>query len=338
MQYEPDIDRARLIAAVREAYGLAAEQLRFMPVGFAAACYVVDDATGRQHFLKLWPNARGRSDTARRERSLRLTRALYERQLYPRVPYPLVTRDGALWASYAGAPFAIFQLLAGDTPPPIWSPALQEEFGRTLAALHRATPALADVLPARETFAIRCEAGLRRGLAAVARIAPGARPGLRALREFVLPRKAEILAQLARLHGLQRVVRRLDSPFVLCHTDIGGDNLLVDDQGRLSVLDWDDASVAPPEYDLHEARWVGPARVLEVYTAAGGAAPLHLEHFAFALLRRHLEDMSARLERMLAPDAVAEADADLLDGIAAWGFAQWEALDTTLAPFATALG
>jgi aminoglycoside phosphotransferase (APT) family kinase protein len=214
---------------------------------------------------------------------------------------------------------------------------LLDEWAHTMAALHRATPMLADVLPPRETFDIPFEAELRHGIAALEQIKFSARPGLLALREVVLPRRADMFAQLARLHRLQSTVRRLPGPFVLCHTDMGGDNLLIHHDGKLLVLDWDDATVAPPEHDLHEARWQNMARVVDVY-AAGGAHPLHLDHFAFYLLRRHLGDMTARFLRMLAQNTTPDDDADALHGIEAWGFAQWARLDKTLDGIAAALG
>ena len=52
------------------------------------------------------------------------------------------------------------------------------------------------------------------------------------------------------LTQLQDVVRRLPERFVVCHTDLIGDNLLVGADGRLSALDWDTAILAPPEMDL----------------------------------------------------------------------------------------
>ncbi len=252
------------------------------------------------------------------------------------MPYPLPARDGALWAACAGGPFAVFPFLAGGAPPP-WPPALWDELARVIATIHRATPALADVLPPRETFAIPFEADLRRGLAAVERIGPGDRPGLRALRDLVLPRRDEILTQLARLRRLQGAVGRLPSPFVLCHTDIYGDNLLVDDQGRLSVLGWDEAVAAPPEYDLYEGPREDFARFLTIYAVAGGAGPLHLDHFAFALLRRYVGDMAVRLLSILEGNTAAEQDEAALHDMEAWGFAQWRTLDETLDGIAAAL-
>jgi aminoglycoside phosphotransferase (APT) family kinase protein len=340
VKHEPSIDRARLIEAARDAYGIAVDDLAFVPLGYAAACYALSGAGERRYFLKLWPDTdAGRAAAERQPVVLPLMRALVERGLCPRVPAPLSTRDGGLSASFAGRPFAVFPFLAGHAPPPWseWPLALRDELARTIAAIHRATPALADVLPPRDAFDIPFEADLRRGLDAAERIGLGERPGLRALRDLVAPRRVEIMAQLARLHRLQDAVRRLPGPAVLCHTDIGGDNLLLDDRDRLWALDWDDAIVAPPEHDLQCGLGADFGRFLSVYAAAGGAHPLHLDHFAFYLLRRYLGDMTARLVRILHENTTEEEDQDALDGMVAWGFDQWAALDDTLAEVKAAL-
>ncbi len=53
MRYEPPIDRASLVATVRELYGLRVESLTFVPVGYVAACYALLCAGGARYFLKL---------------------------------------------------------------------------------------------------------------------------------------------------------------------------------------------------------------------------------------------------------------------------------------------
>jgi spectinomycin phosphotransferase len=338
MRYEPPINHAHLIETVRDVYGLPVQELVFVPVGVPSVCYAVHCGGEERYFLKLWPDTRtGRANAARRTISLPLTRALYERWLYPRVPYPISTRNGALWATFSGNPFAVFPFLSGHAPPARWSPALRDEFARTIAAIHRATPALADVLPPHEAFDIPFEDDLRHGLEAIEQIGPRERPGLRALRDMVLPRRAEILDQLTRLHLLQRAVRQLSGPFVLCHTDMGGDNLLVDDHGQLIVLDWDDAIVAPPEHDLQSALGEGFGCFLETYEEVGGRRLLYVDHFAFYLLRRYVHDMAVRLLRILEENTSEEQDEDALEGMEAYGFAQWSALDETLDGIAVAL-
>jgi hypothetical protein len=119
-------------------------------------------------------------------------------------------------------------------------------------------------------------------------------------------------------------------------------NLLVGEDGQLCLLDWDDARLAPPEHDL----WSGLGRrlngesfavFLDAYLRAGGVAALHMERFAFYLLRRFVEDMASCLHTLLEDDA-DERNNDLwLYGMQAWGFNRWSNLDQTLATIETSL-
>jgi spectinomycin phosphotransferase len=336
VRYEPIINQAQLAEAIYEAYGVSATDLTFIPVGFAATCYRLESKSGA-FFLKLWL-APGNTGTRRhRTQTLRLTRALYERNIYPRVAYPLPTSTGALMAIYADGEMALFPFLDGSSLPEVWPTALQDEWTQTLIRIHGATLALRDVLPTREQFELTFAADLQHSLMRLAQIGPDARYGLCAARDMLFARQRDIQAQLARLSALQRAVRQLPGSFVLCHTDMGSDNLLLDACGGLYVLDWDEATVAPPEHDLHEARWLTLDRVMHGYLIGGGATPLYLEHFAFYILRRALADMTARLVRLLTTNTTDEEDQDLLYGIEAWGFRQWETLDTTLAHIAATL-
>jgi len=342
MKNEPAINRALLLQTVRRAYGLPVSDLLFVPVGAPSLCYALRcEGQTPYYFLKLWPDVRAsRANTLRRDISLPLTQAIYQRGIYPHVPYPIPTREGALWALFSDTPGALFPYLAGSSAPSCWPqpPGLVwEQVARILARLHRSTATLTDVLPPREVFDIAFEADLESGLSRIERIGPRARPGLRHLRELTLPAREAIVAQLTRLRRLQHTVQRRDGPFVLCHTDMGGDNLLVSDQGQISILDWDDATVAPPEHDVQAALGPHLARFLAAYIEAGGARPLQLDHFAFYLLRRYLHDFTVRLLRILEENTTDEQDDDALADMQAHGFAQWAALDQTLDGIAAAL-
>jgi|SRR5690242_12362146 len=338
MKFEPVLDRGRLIATVRDAYGLPITEMRFVPAGEVAICYVLSCGDNARHFLKLWSDTdAGRRSAARRDVYLPLTRALYDRGLLQRLSYPLLARDGALWADFDGLPLAVFPFLPG-TPLPLdvveWPDALVVALARDVATLHRATAALHDLLPPRETFAIPFEDELVRALAEVERIGPRDRPGLRALRRLLEPRRDEIAGLLARLHHLQAVVRELQESFVVCHTDLGGHNTLVDAGAHLYLLDWDDVILAPPEHDVQTAAGGAFARFVWGYRENGGAWPLRIEHFAFYLLRRHLGDATMRVLRENTSD---EQDEDALYGIEAYGIAMWAALDATLGEMREAL-
>jgi len=70
---------------------------------------------------------------------------------------------------------------------------------------------------------------------------------------------------------------------------------LVDSEGRLGVLDWDWPALAPAEHDLRFAAGDDLGEFIAVYWAAGGVRSLHREKFEFAILRRGLEDLGARV-------------------------------------------
>lgn len=329
---------------LRNLFDIEADDVEFVPVGYVAACYVLRRDGEPRYFLKLWPDtATGRESAASLDVTLPLLRALHERGLRARVPSPTPTREGRLSATCDGAPFAVFPFLPGSTPAgwPEWPPAVWDEMARTLAEIHGATSSVHGVALPRETFDIPFETDLRAGLARLERIGPAARRGLRELRDLVLPRRAEILEQLARLAELQGPLRRLGGPVVLCHTDFGGDNLLVDEHGRLSVLDWDEAKLGPPEHDLRigiePAGGTALARFLTTYIAAGGTRALSVDRFAFFLRRRAAEDLSARLVQILDEQPPPSEESELLEGIVRWGFDQWALIDERIAAIGAAL-
>ncbi|MFF1816711.1 phosphotransferase enzyme family protein [Kribbella sp. NPDC058245] len=211
-----------------------------------------------------------------------------------RVPYAIPTGTGELSITTSDGVVALFPLLPGRSPEE-WTVPLLHELGRVLARLHSVVPTSTLL---REDFAVPHQ------------------------------------PQRERLLRLQSTVRRLPEQMVVCHTDLHGGNLLVDDSGQLSLLDWEGARWAPPECELAlllQAEQPVDARqlkhVLETYPAD---VPLHLDLFAFFLLRRYVADYSARAWRLKQSGLTAADEAEAREGMVTWGSAQWEALDRTL--------
>ena len=72
---------------------------------------------------------------------------------------------------------------------------------------------------------------------------------------WIRQRRTEVEAQLDRLERLIEKTRATPRPDVICHTDFGGHNALVDDDTGevVAILDWDFARLAPREHDLWAA-------------------------------------------------------------------------------------
>jgi Ser/Thr protein kinase RdoA (MazF antagonist) len=309
MLVEPAVDRDSLIAAVHQYYGLTVASLEFVPVGWGTAGYKLR-AGDSQYFLKLWPDGR--------EAAGALDRLPFVQQLHAhglRVPYPLATRENQLSVQLPSGVIALFPFLAGSSPPdwPVCPRSVLEEIGRTIGQLH----AIPLDLPFREEFAVRTREQLRPYVGG----------------EVLRPYETELSKQLDRLDELQQQARLASGPFVVTHTDLIGNNILVDDEGQVSVLDWDDMRLAPPEYDLslllHGVQPVDGralATVLEVYPVR----PLRIELFAFFLLRRALDDFTARIFVLSEGERTPHEIDDAREGLELWGAEQWRHLDRRL--------
>lgn len=234
-------------------------------------------------FLKIW-----------RDRPARNLEIL--EQLDLPVPRPLRTRDGELTATANGWPYAVFPHVAGrGATDDDWA-----ETARALRLLH--DHPLVD-LP----------------------LTPIEEPAIEFLRghldhPWIADRADEIVRMVDRLDAAIDAARAVQVPLVLCHNDFGHGNLLLDDHGRLAaILDWDWAGLAPREHDVWIATETPHAvEFLETY----GAADLDRTHLEYALLRRAVGDLAARVEE--------EVDRP---GVDTWGFARWHRLDANLSLF-----
>lgn len=309
MLVEPPVDRRSLTDAVHQYYGLAVESLEFLPVGWGTVGYVLR-ADGSQYFLKLWPDRLAATGALDR---LPFVRDLHAHGL--RVPCPLATKTDELSVEVPAGVIALFPFLAGESPPdwPNWSRAVLLEVGRAVRQLH----SIPLDLPFREDFAVPVRERLRPYFGG----------------EVLAPYESELQGQLDRLDELRAVALTVPSRFVVTHTDLYGGNMLADEGGRVSLLDWDDMRLAPPEYDLslllHGVQPVDETAlttVLEVYPAG----PLRLELFAFFLLRRALDDFAARVFVLSKDGLTAGEAADAHEGLELWGVDQWRHLDRLL--------
>jgi spectinomycin phosphotransferase len=311
-----DIDEADVWGAIRQAYGLPVERITFSTTGWISYCYKVETVAGERYLLKLYDeSAPAPLLASSRDFYLPLTYQLCTRHLLPQIACPVQALDGSFTIRTGCYLLILFHYIEGK---PVGFGRLPDEILVKLAGLvgqlHRSTRSIELANPLIERFEIAFEDALPKWLEALASLEPGARAGLRAYRELLVPHKDEIRGYLDRLKGLQSVMRSRAREMVMCHTDLHGGNLLVDRAGNLYILDWEGAMLAPPEQDLFF--FAGEDRFWDLfwpnYSREFGPARLDVDVLAFYYYRRGLEDVAEFTKSILYTDQDDEKDRETI--------------------------
>ncbi len=309
----PDLAPDRISAAVRRHYDLALTTLTFLPLGLdvQAWAYRATTADGRTLFLKL-------RQGSIHEAALRVPRYLVDHGA-THVVAPLPTRAQRLWGEVAGFTFTLSPFIEGVTG---MAHGMQRDqwiaFGAALSELHAMplAPELVRDVP-REAFTLtQLFQRLRQApwtavvtaLDALGAASAAADPALHALAIWWQAQRPLVLALADRFTALGEQLRAQRPPLVLCHADIHPNNLLIDVDGRLWMVDWDEVLLAPKECDLMMG--VGglgnyPAGLRETAWFLQGYGSTAVDPIVLAYYRhaRALGDIGANAEQILQPAA-----------------------------------
>jgi spectinomycin phosphotransferase len=293
---KPDLPDAALAASLRQAHGLRAAEVVFLPLGADrdTAVYRVVAEDGHAYFLKL---RRGRFDGT----GVAVPRLLHERGVAQVIP-PVPTPDGRLWTRLRRFALVLYPFVAGHDAHAV--PLAEDQWrslGAALAGVHATR--LPDDLVRRvpiDAYGPRWRGKLRRFQARVERerFDDPAAAGLADLMRAECAR----IARLTRRHGELAAALRARSPArVLCHGDVHYRNVLVDDaDGALYLIDWDTLVFAPPERDFEfvGGRWGGEPEARLLRRGYGSHEP---DQTALAYYRynRIVEDLAVLGEELL---------------------------------------
>lgn len=244
--YEPPVDlpEGTLEAALRTHYGLAVTATTLLSLGQDTAAWVYRVQTAADvYFVKV---RRRVSNVA----SLVVPRYLHDQGI-AHVVAPLCTTFGALWADVAGYALTLYPFVAGRTGMVQgMAPAQWRAYGAILRQIH-ATPIAPELtqLLRRETF-VPAEAALVRELDTHMAGRTLTDPVAREFAPFWQERRDVIHRLVARAEALGQQVAHRPPANVLCHADIHTNNVLLDVDGAVWIVDWDDTLLAPKERDL----------------------------------------------------------------------------------------
>ena len=301
MREERVLNENAIAECLAAPYGLAVDSVTFLPIGndFQAAVYRVVATDGAAYFLKIRFGPIF-------EPGLLVPRALVDLGI-GNVLAPLRTTTEGLWCALdgpTGATVVLYPFIPGQNAK---LAGLSDEqwraFGATLRAVHESGLEVRfRGHLRREDFTLPAAAVVRRLLADLDGAAI-AGPAAARFAQFWRDHAARIDSLLTRAEELGARLRGKRFDPVLCHADIHAANILVGEDSRIWLVDWDGPLLAPPERDLlfvvgsRIGRHVTP-REEDLFFEGYGPAEIDAEALIYYRYERRIEDLGETAERV----------------------------------------
>jgi spectinomycin phosphotransferase len=325
MKTQLPIKVENLTAAIEQYYPFTVQALTFKAEGWGGYSYFVTDSDGNRYFLKLQNETHTTGIFAANSPDfyLSLIFQLHQKKLV-NLPKIILTKTGDFSAQFADFKIVIYAFITGrEVGFRSWPEGILPKLADQVGKLHASRPLLNFEHPFIENFQIAFETELLEYLSILKPKQPENSSGLQKLRAVLHPRQDVIQVHLKRLLDLQFKLRQRDHAMVICHTDLHGGNLMTDEAGKLFLLDWENAMIAPPEHDLFF--WAGDEEQWEqlwpIYCQEMGEQQPDCNILEFHFLRRALEDVADFVKRILREAGSEARDADDIDEIV--GFLDW---------------
>jgi spectinomycin phosphotransferase len=309
MLEKPNLADDVIIGMLKQQDGIQAVKLDFLPLGNDAGAWVyrVEASGGETYFLKV-------RTLPLDEITLIIPHWLADQGI-KQVVTPLGALDGKLWRTAGEYGLILYPYIQGGTGMQLGLSAPQwRSFGAAVKQLH------ASILPEPIRGQVAIEAFVPKWNDMVRRIqrrvdkADFRSDAQATLGEFWQKRCAEISQIVRRTEELGVRLMREPIERVLCHADIHTANLLVDPQGDLHIVDWDQPVIAPKERDLMFVVDGSPEEkfFLQGYGPAT-VNPLALAYYRYEWVIQELGDYAERV--FFRDDLGAETVEDSIRGL-----------------------
>ena len=234
-----------IIDCLNTNYGIAVTTLTFLPLGadMNASVYKAETQGGLSYFVKLKRGHHYDISVA----ILALLQASGIQQIIP----PIKTIDGELTQHINDFTLIVYPFVDGQNG---FCYNLTDDqwvtLGKVLRQVHEfdVPPSIKDRIR-KEVYSSKWREAVRSLYAHIDGNLTGDETALK-LQTFMKEHRAVIHRLVDRAEALSQKIQEQSPEFVLCHSDIHGGNVLIDGNGAIYIVDWDDPIMAPKERDL----------------------------------------------------------------------------------------
>jgi spectinomycin phosphotransferase len=299
MLEKPDLPDEKIIACLRHEYGLPVVQVAFLPLGADqnTAVYRAVAVDGTPYFVKL-------RDGVFDEVSVALPRFLGDLGI-AQIIAPLATQTEGLWADLGSFKLMLYPFVEGrngyevDLSERHWL-----ELGAALKRIHTVTvPAALMRLIPRETFSPQWRQTVKNFLTQIEDNTWDDHVAEK-LAAFLKAKRSEIIDLVERAERLALALQDRLFEIVLCHSDLHAGNVLIDADGTLHIVDWDNPILAPKERDLMYAGgglmggWRMPQEEETLFYRGYGSTVVDPIALAYYRYERIVQDIAVYCEQL----------------------------------------
>src|SRR3984885_13021573 len=238
-------DNILLIDCLNTKYGIVATTLILLPLGadMNASVYKAETRDGQSYFVKL---KRGHHSDI----SVTLL-GLLQASGIQQIISPIKTIDGKLTQYLNDSTLTVYPFFNGQNG---FCCHLTDDqwvgLGEALKQIHDLDlpPSIKDQIR-KETYSSKWREAIRSLYSYIDGDLDVDETALK-LQAFMREHNAVIHRLVNRAESLSQMIPEQSPEFVLCHSDIHGGNVLIDESGSIFIVDWDDPIMAPKERDL----------------------------------------------------------------------------------------
>ena len=234
-----------IIDCLNANYGIQVAALKLLPLGadMNASVYKAETQSSQSYFVKL---KRG----LRYDMSIAILALLHASGIQRIIP-PIKTTNGELTQHINDSTLTLYPFVNGQNG---FCYNLTDDqwiaLGKVLRQVHEfdVPPSIRDLIRT-EAYSSKWREAIRALDAHIDENLNGDEAALK-LQSFMREHRVVIHHLVNRAETLSQKIQEQSSEFVLCHSDIHGGNVLIDESGSIFIVDWDDPIMAPKERDL----------------------------------------------------------------------------------------
>jgi spectinomycin phosphotransferase len=230
---------------LEEHFHIKSESVEVLPLGndSGASVYKIVDLYQKTYFLK---HSKGEESKV----GVRIPNYLYSQGI-DTVISPIVSKKGDLWVSEKGYTWVLYPFVESRSGYEVeFSPFQWSSFGESLKNIHAVSlpEELLSSLPKENFHSTSC--ALVEESDGKIQTTAFNDPVSAKLADFWMEKRRDILSLVNNTEQLEREARTQPYDLVLCHADLHPGNTVIDQSGKLLIVDWDSPILAPREKDL----------------------------------------------------------------------------------------